>query len=123
MELQAPQGPYTNVLDLQVFPSMSKRHSELLQIYNNTEADTDRIWARALAIWNGLTSPMIARAFILAYRIMGKIIETKGDTNWLKDGAPHCNVRRDYQDTDRGVMKITNVVDIDCENTVTSRSY
>ncbi len=123
MELQAPQGPYTNVLDLQVFPSMSKRHSELLQIYNNTEADTDRIWAIALAIWNGLTSPMIARAFILAYRIMGKIIETKGDTNWLKDGAPHCNVRRDYQDTDRGVMKITDVVDIDCENTATSQSY
>ena len=123
MELQAPQGPYTNVLDLQVFPSMSKRHSELLQIYNNTEADADRIWAIALAIWNGLTSAMIARAFILAYRIMGKIIETKGDTNWLKDGAPHCNVRRDYQDTDRGVMKITDVVDIDCENTATSQSY
>ena len=123
MELQAPQGPYTNVLDLQVFPSMSKRHSELLQIYNNTEADTDRIWAIALAIWNGLTSPMIARAFILAYRIMGKIIETKGDTNWLKDGAPHCNVRRDYQDTDRGVMKITDVVDIVDENTAPSQSY
>ncbi len=123
LELQAPQGPYTNVLDLQVFPSMSKRHSELLQIYNNTEADTDRIWAIALAIWNGLTSAIIARAFILAYRIMGKIIETKGDTNWLKDGAPHCNVRRDYQDTDRSVMKITDVVDIDCENTATSQSY
>ena len=123
MELQAPQGPYTNVLDLQVFPSMSKRHSELLQIYNNTEADTDRIWAIALSIWNGLTSAMIARAFILAYRIMGKIIETKGDTNWLKDGAPHCNVRRDYQDTDRGVMKITVVVGIDCKNTATSQSY
>jgi hypothetical protein len=62
---------------------------------------------------------MIARAFILAYRIVGKIIETKGDTNWLKDGAPHCNVRRDYQDTDRGIMKITDVVDIDCKNTAT----
>jgi hypothetical protein len=32
LELQAPQGPYTNVLDLQVFPAMSKRHSELLQM-------------------------------------------------------------------------------------------
>ncbi len=102
---------------------MSKRHSELLQIYNNTEADTDRIWATALAIWKGLTSAMIARAFILAYRIMGKIVETKGDTNWLKDGAPHCHVRRDYHDTDRGVMKITDVVDIDGENTATLQSY
>ena len=37
MELQATQGPYNNVLDLQLFPAMSKRHSELLQLYNNTE--------------------------------------------------------------------------------------
>jgi hypothetical protein len=72
LELQAPQGPYTNVLDLQVFPAMSKRHSELLQIFNNTEADTDRIWKIALEIWKGISSAMIARAFILAYRIMGK---------------------------------------------------
>ncbi len=41
-----------------------------------SEADTDRIWAIALAIWNGLTSAMIARAFLFAYRIMGKIVET-----------------------------------------------
>ncbi len=44
LELQAPQGPYTNVLDLQVFPAMSKKHSELLQVYNNTEASVERIW-------------------------------------------------------------------------------
>jgi hypothetical protein len=124
LELQAPQGPYTNVLDLQVFPSMSKKHSELLQIYNNTEADTERIWAIALEIWKGsITSAMIARAFILAYRIMGKIIETKGDTDWLKDGAPHCNVRKDYFDTDRGVMKITDVVDVVDDDTAPSQSY
>ncbi len=89
-------------LDLQVFPAMSKRHSELQQIFNNTEADTDRIWKTALDIWKGISSAMIARAFILAYRIMGKITETIGDTNWLKNGAPHCNVRRDFLDTDRG---------------------
>ncbi len=67
LELQAPQGPYTNVLvlDLHVFPAMSKKHSELLQIFNNTEADQDRIWKIALEIWNGISSAMIARAFIL----------------------------------------------------------
>jgi hypothetical protein len=124
LELQAPQGPYTNVLDLQVFPSMSKRHSEQLQIYNNTEADTERIiWAIALEIWKGITSAMIARAFLLAYRIMGKIIETKGDTDWLKNGAPHCNVMRDYFDTDRGVVKITDVVDVVEDDTAPSQSY
>ncbi len=43
---------------------------------------------------------------------MRKITETNGDTDWLKDGAAHCNVRREYYDTDRGVKKITDVVDI-----------
>ena len=102
---------------------MSKRHSELLQIFSNTQADTDRIWKIALEIWNGISSAMIARAFILAYRIMGKIIETKGDTDWLKNGTPHCLVRRDYYDTDRGVKKITGVVDVAEDETAASQSY
>ncbi len=109
LELQAPQGPYTNVLDLQVFPAMSKRHSKLLQVFSNTEADKERIWKIALEIWKTMTSSMVARAFLLAFRIMGRIIENNGDTDWLKNGAPHCNVRRDYvdvlADTDRGIKK------------------
>ncbi len=113
LELRARQGPYTNVLDLQVFPSMSKKHSEILQIYSNTEADKDRIWKIATGIWNGMSSSMVARAFLLAYRIMSKIIKTNGDTEWLKNGAAHCHVRKDYVDTDRGVMKITDVVDVE----------
>jgi hypothetical protein len=102
---------------------MSKRHSELLQIFNNTEADTDRIWKIALEIWQGISSAMIARSFLLAYRIMRKIIETNGDTDWLKNGAPHCHVRRDYYDTDRGVMKISNVAEVDEDEPATSQCY
>ena len=102
---------------------MSKRHSELLQIFNNAEADTERIWKIALEIWKGISSAMIARAFLLAYRIMGKIIETKGETDWFKNGAPHCNVRRDYFDTDRGVMQIRDVVDVVEDETAASQSY
>ncbi len=114
LELQAPQGPYTNALDLQVFHSMmSKKHSELLQIYSNSEADKDRIWKIATEIWNTMSSSMVARAFLLAYRIMEKIIKTNGDTEWLSHGAPHCNVRKDYVDTDRGVKKIQDVVEVE----------
>ena len=123
LELQAPQGPYTNVLDLQVFPAMSKRHSELLQVHSNTEADKERIWKIALAIWNTMSSSMVARAFLLAYRIMGRIIENKGDTDWLKNGAPHCNVRRDFVDTDRGIKKITDVVGVDDNDAEASQCY
>jgi hypothetical protein len=54
---------------------------------------------------------MIARAFILVYRIMKKIVETKNETEWLKNGTPHCHVRRDFHDTDRGVIKMSDVVD------------
>ena len=123
MELQAPQGPYTNVLDLQVFPAMSKKHSELLQLFSNTQADTERIWKIAEEIWKAMTSAMVARAFILAFRVMAKIIETKGDTDWLKNGTPHCHVRRDYFDTDRGVTRITDVVDVGEEETASSQCY
>ena len=66
---------------------------------------------------------MIARAFILAYRVMGKIIKTKGDTDWLKNGTPHCHVRRDYFDTDRGVKRIKDVVDVGEEETAASQCY
>ena len=123
LEVQAPQGPYTNVLDLQVFPAMSKRHLELLQVFNNTEADKDRIWKIALEIWNSMTSSMVARAFLLAYRIMGRIVETKGDTDWLKNGAPHCNVRKDYADTDRGVKKIEDIIGVDDNEPDSSQCY
>ena len=66
---------------------------------------------------------MIARAYILAYRIMRKITETNGDTDWLKNGAPHCDVRRDYYDTDRGIKKLTDVVDVGEDDTAASQSY
>jgi hypothetical protein len=102
---------------------MSKKHSELLQIFSNTQADTERIWKIALEIWSGVTSAMIARAFILAYRIMGQIVETNGETEWLKHGTPHCHVRRDFHDTDRGVLKMSDVVDVVEDETAPSQCY
>ena len=94
-----------------------------MQIFSNTQADTERIWKIAVDIWHGITSAMIARAFILAYRIMGKIVQTKGDTDWLRNGTPHCQVRKDYFDTDRGVTRITDVVDVVEEETSASQCY
>jgi hypothetical protein len=102
---------------------MSKRHSELLQVFSNTEADKERIWKIALEIRKTMTSSMVAHAFFLAYRIMGRIIENKGDTDWLKNGAPHCHVRRDFVDTDRGIKKITDVVGVDDNDAEASQCY
>jgi hypothetical protein len=125
LELQAPQWPYTNVLDLQVFPAMSKRHSELLQVFINTEADKGRSWKVACEIWSTMNSSMVARAFLLAYRIMGMTVTTKGDTDWLKNGAPHCNVmhRRDFVDTDRGIKKLSDVLALEVDEPESSMCY
>ncbi len=53
------------------------------------------------------SSAMICRSFVLAYRIMEKIIATNGNNDYLQDGAPHCNVRRDYCycDTEIGIKR------------------
>jgi hypothetical protein len=59
---------------------------------------------------------MVCRAFILAYRILKKIVDTNGDTEWLKHGTPHCNVRRDYIDTEVGVKRLENVVEVESES-------
>ena len=59
---------------------------------------------------------MVCRAFILAYRILKKIVDTNEDTEWLKHGTPHCNVRRDYIDTEVGVKRLENVVEVESES-------
>jgi hypothetical protein len=47
---------------------------------------------------------MVSRAFVLAYRIMRKIIEENGNNAWLCHGTPHCCVRRDFVDTYDGIQ-------------------
>ena len=66
---------------------------------------------------------MVACAFLLAYRIMAKVIETNGDTEWLSHGALHCHVRRDYIDTDRGVRKVSDVTTVEEDDPLASASY
>ncbi len=59
---------------------------------------------------------MVCRAFLLAFRILGKVIISNGDTEWLKDGTPHCNVRRDFVDTELGVRRVKDVVEVEPES-------
>jgi hypothetical protein len=91
---------------------MSTRHSELLQMYSNNEANADRIWKVAQQVWKIFSSSMVSRAFIHAYRIMEKIIENDGHNHWLVDGTPHCNIRRDFIDTKHGTAP-RPIIDID----------
>ena len=88
---------------------MSKHHSNLLQMFNNTVAGYDRIWQVAQNVWKGITSAMVCRAFVLAYRILRKIIDEDGNNAWLCHGTPHCFVRRDFMDTYDGIVPYRSV--------------
>ncbi len=59
-------GPYTNILDLQLFPSMSHRHSAQLQMYDHTEANIEQTWRTVETVWSETSSSEVARAFRLA---------------------------------------------------------
>jgi hypothetical protein len=85
---------------------MSHRHSAYLQLYNNTEASLDKIWKTVVDVWNETSSAEVARAFVLAYRVMRLIIEENGNNSWLSHGIPHCKVRKDFKDTPTGIVPV-----------------
>ena len=77
-EPQGPQMPHINVLDLAVFPSMSKRHSHLARSLHGTRVlKEDEIWDVAQEVWENLPSCKIANAFTQAKRIAEKIVKCK----------------------------------------------
>jgi hypothetical protein len=102
---QGAQMPHANNLDLAVFPSMSKRHSDLLRERGGQVADADTIWQTAVSVWRELDSATIARGFVLAHRILGKVIENKGDNSFLGSGDFHCGVRDDFVSTATGIRR------------------
>ena len=57
-----PTGPYTNVLDLYLFPSMSHWHSVQLQRQSNTALSKDRIWGEVVNVWKDTVSAEVARS-------------------------------------------------------------
>ena len=105
VELQAPQGPYINVLDLYLFPPMSRRHSELVQLYNSTEANLERTWNTVVGAWRDTPSAEVARAFVLVFRVMRLFIDSHGNNAFLSGGTPRCNARRGYYDTNTGIRR------------------
>jgi len=113
LELQAPQGPYTNVLGLYLFPGLLRRRSEIIQLYNSTEANMERTWNTVLGVWGPTSSAGVPRAFVLAQRVMRLIIEENGNNSWLSEGTPHCNARQGYIDTNAGARRriILNIGD------------
>jgi hypothetical protein len=71
-----------------------------------------------------MNSSMVARALLLAHRIMGMIVMTKDGIDWLNMVHPICNVsRRDFVDTDRGSKKLVDAIALEVDEPESSVCY
>ena len=107
-EPQAPQMPHMNVLDLSVFPCMSKQHTMLCRDREGLKVLTeDQTWDSAEEVWMGLENWKIASAYIQAHRIAKKVIVAKGNNDFLGNGEGiHVGVRKDFRPTENGMVRI-----------------
>jgi hypothetical protein len=107
-EPQAPQMPHMNVLDLSVFPCMSRRHIDKCREVGGLKVlPEDDIWENAELVWNQLPNSKIASGYIQAYRIAEKVIRAKGNNDFLGNGMRsegiHAGVRDDFFETHNGL--------------------
>ena len=67
--------PHINVLDLAVFPAMSRRHNHLSRSLRGIRVlKEDEIWSGAVEVWKKLPSSTIVNSFVLAGRVVKKIL-------------------------------------------------
>ena len=107
-EPQAPQMPHMNVLDLSVFPNMSKRHSSLARDHNGMHMlKEDQIWDTAELVWNDLPSCKIASGYVQANRIASKVIHHRGDNIFLSgsNGGISTGVSKDFDESREGLTR------------------
>ena len=84
-QLQAPQMPYTNTLDLMVFPSMPNHHLELLSSHLNMVTKSDMISQAAQEVWDSIESAKFASGYLLVYCIVNKSLNTREKISFMVD--------------------------------------
>jgi hypothetical protein len=106
-EPQAAQMPHMNVLDLSVFPAMSRHHIKLARERGGLRVlKQDEIWNTAELVWKNLPSCKIASAYVQAHRIVKKLIQSNGSNEFLGvSGSIHVGIRADFQETDYGLVR------------------
>ena len=106
-EPQAPQMLHMNVLDLFIFPNMSKQHTDLTRDREGLKVlSEDQIWTAAEEVWMELPDCKIASGYIQAYRIAAKVIAAKGDNSFLGgDGTVHVGVNQDFDESLNGMKR------------------
>jgi hypothetical protein len=106
-EPQVAQMPHMNVLDLSVFPCMSKGHSDKSRKSGGLKVLSEaEIWKNAESMWKELPNCKVASGYIQAYRISEKVMKEKGDNKFLgAGGSIHTNVRTDFYETENGLAR------------------
>ena len=111
-EPQAPQMPHMNVLDLSVFPCMSRRHIELSRKNGDAQVlPNDQIWSNAETVWANLPNEKIASGYVHAYRVAEKVIKAKGSNKFLGAGSDeglHAGIRKDFAKSENGICRRDN---------------
>ena len=97
-----------NVLDLSVFPCMSKQHTLLSRDREGLKVlSEDQIWSGAEEVWIKLENWKIASAYIQAHRIAAKVIKAKGSNSFLGNGGSiHVDVTSDFRKTEDGLARL-----------------
>jgi hypothetical protein len=72
---------HMNVLDLSVFPCMSRHHTTLSRMTKVSKCY--EIWKNAKTVWNELPSSKIASDFVQASCIAKEVIKQNGDNSIL----------------------------------------
>jgi hypothetical protein len=96
-----------NVLDLSVFPCMSKRHIQKSRECGGCRVlPTDEIWQNAQDVWKELPNAKVASGYVHAYRIAAKVIQAEGDNKFLGSGGSiHCGIGKDFKETENGIKR------------------
>jgi hypothetical protein len=63
------------------------------------EATAAQATATLSKLQKDLSGPDIARSFVLAYRLMRKVIKAKGSNKFLAEDELHSQVRKDFKET------------------------
>ena len=106
-EPQAAQMPHMNVLDLSVFPCMSRRHIQRARDAGGLKVLTeDEIWKVANEVWKALPNSKIASGYVQAHRIAAEVIKAGGSNEFLGVGGNiHSGVRKDFHETATGLKR------------------
>ena len=100
-DTQAPHMPHSNVLDLYIFPAMSKNHDKERNSHSSM-LTKDQIWENAWTVWSKITSQEIAKAFLVLDGVLDKVIKKKGEVKGVINDL-HNKVRANYEPTQMGM--------------------